>query len=273
MNNFINNTQKNFTIIQNELLNNVNINFEVKGLYCFLISKPSGWNFSAERIALQSKESESKIKRLLRELENLNLLKRTKIKNENGQFVGIIYEILYTIGSNTDGGKTIGGKTIGGNCTNISNTELSNTNNSNTNKDILSEQSSDDRKLLNLDVKNESYEVKLTKSFFDLFKNNLISCGRKSFTTYDNTKLSSWLVHIKRMIEVDGVTRNEFLEIYNWLKSDYKESNFWKSNIVSTQKLREKFGQLQVAMNKDLQTIKKDDKKKVDKTKNTTMGL
>lgn len=257
MNNFINNTQKNFTLIQNEVLNSKEMTFELKGLYCFLVSKPSGWSFSAERISSQTNDKIGTIKRLLRELEALELLVRTKVKSEQGKFIGIKYEILETIVTKRDIGCCVGTQSDDGYRDNISNTNNnSNTNSSNTNKEIMSEQSSDDTPLLNLDTTNQTLEIKITKSFFDLFRNNQKENGVTIFTKYDKTKLKTWLVHVKRMIEIDKISIEDLREVHVWLSDPkYRNSEFWRKNIISTQKLREQFPKLQSAMKDDLKTI------------------
>lgn len=257
MSNFINNTQNNFTLIQNEVLNSKEMTFELKGIYCFLISKPSGWSFSAERIASQTNDKIGTIKRLLRELEDMELLVRTKVKSDKGKFCGIKYEILQTIVTKRDDGYCVGTQRDDGYRDNISNTNNnSNTNSSNTNKDILSEIkiSNDNPLLIDLDVTNEKLEVKITKSLFDLFRRNQIEQGVTVFKRYDRTRLNSWLTHIDKMIRIDKVTREELQSAYVWLSDGkYKNSEFWRKNILSTEKLREQYPKLQIAMKEDLQ--------------------
>lgn len=133
-----------------------------------------------------------------------------------------------------------------------------NNNTINIDKEIMSEQSSDDTPLLNLDVTNQTLEIKITKSFFDLFRKIQEENGVTVFTKYDKTKLKSWLVHIKRMIELDKVTLEDLREVHVWLSDPkFKNSEFWRKNIISTQKLREQFPKLQSAMKDDLKTLSK----------------
>lgn len=67
-----------FTQVANAVLNDNSISFEVKGIFAYLFSKPENWNFSAERIAFDSKESKGVIQRILRELEEAGYLTRIK---------------------------------------------------------------------------------------------------------------------------------------------------------------------------------------------------
>lgn len=79
-----------FTQVANSLLNDESISFKAKGIYSFLYSKPSGWNFSANRIAKQSKDGRSAILEGLKELENVGYLKREKQKDGT-----VIYNLNY----------------------------------------------------------------------------------------------------------------------------------------------------------------------------------
>lgn len=126
------------------------------------------------------------------------------------------------------------------------------------NKEIVSEQSSDDIPLLNLDTTNQTLEIKITKSFFDLFRKIQEENGVTVFTKYDKTKLKTWLIHVKRMIELDKVTLEDLREVHAWLSDPkFRNSEFWRKNIISTQKLREQFPKLQSAMKDDLKTLSK----------------
>lgn len=79
-----------FTQVANSLLNNDEISFKAKGVYAFLYSKPSGWRFSAERIAKQSKDGRSAVLSALKELEDICYLRREKQKDGT-----ILYVLTY----------------------------------------------------------------------------------------------------------------------------------------------------------------------------------
>ena len=75
------------------------------------------------------------------------------------------------------------------------------------------------------------------------------------------------------MIKIDGVTYEDFKILYTWLGSGYKEAEFWKKNILSTQKLREQYPKLQQAINSDAVLANKLKQEQANKFKNKTMGL
>lgn len=73
-----------FGIAPNELLNNPNISFKAKGLFAYIQSKPDGWDFSVERIQLETKDGRESIISGLQELENEGYLSRNKYQDEKG---------------------------------------------------------------------------------------------------------------------------------------------------------------------------------------------
>lgn len=119
------NLTQNFTMIPNWLINNQNVSLKAKGLFIFLASKPNNFNFSAEGLSKLNKEGITSIKSCLKELENIGLLTRKKIKDNNNRFIGIEY-ILTDNPPNgkSDGGKPTDGKSTVGKPTNINNKDL-----------------------------------------------------------------------------------------------------------------------------------------------------
>lgn len=89
-----NSKAKGFTIVSNRLLSASNLSLKAKGLYSYLCSKPDRWNFSSVRMANELKEGVDGIKNTLSELESVNLLKRRKVKDKNGNWNGVIYYLI-----------------------------------------------------------------------------------------------------------------------------------------------------------------------------------
>lgn len=83
---------------------------------------------------------------------------------------------------------------------------------------------------------------KATFSFWELFKSNLLEAGINKTTLLDKATLEKWRVPVKLMMEKDSRTVTEFTEVFKFLKTNA----FWKKNIQSTEKLREKFERLLV---------------------------
>ena len=68
--------QKNFTVIDNRIMQSNHLSFEARGLYFYMLSLPDGWEFSEARIAKNGGIGLDKCKRILKELFEIGLVKR-----------------------------------------------------------------------------------------------------------------------------------------------------------------------------------------------------
>ncbi len=68
-------------MVANEVLKDKNISFKSKGIYAYLFSKPDEWDFSSNRIVLETKDARKSILSGLRELEDSGYLSREKLPN------------------------------------------------------------------------------------------------------------------------------------------------------------------------------------------------
>jgi hypothetical protein len=112
------------------------------------------------------------------------------------------------------------------------------------NNSLLSEiKISDDKKFfLFKDLKLEVTEdqigyFKSALAFQNLIIKNLREKSSPT-TQIENAKFKSFVDPIRLMFEKDKVTKSQLIDAYNYLNSP--EGEFWKSNILSTVKLREK---------------------------------
>lgn len=87
----------NWTWIYHETLYSPDLSFGAKGLWCYINSKPLGWQFSSQRIAEETKEAVGAIQRLLRELIGAKLL--IAHKHSDGH---ITYELTGTFAQSTN---------------------------------------------------------------------------------------------------------------------------------------------------------------------------
>jgi predicted RNA-binding protein with RPS1 domain len=56
--------------------------------------------------------------------------------------------------------------------------------------------------------------------------------------------LQKWSDEFRKLIEIDGVDKRLAKEVMDWVTKD----DFWKTNILSAKKLREKFSELAIKM-------------------------
>lgn len=82
---------------------------------------------------------------------------------------------------------------------------------------------------------------KIAVTFQKLFIKNLKEKEAPTINQ-ERARFNTYVTPIRLMIENDNITMNQIEMAYEFLQS--KESEFWKSNILSTKKLREKIDQL-----------------------------
>lgn len=75
----------NFTIISNQILQHLN-NVEALGLYCFLTSLPSVWEFNKKHLKEKFNIGTNKIDKLFKILQKHQLLNIIPVRNAQGQF-------------------------------------------------------------------------------------------------------------------------------------------------------------------------------------------
>jgi len=68
-----------FTMVANEVLYNKNLSFKAKGLYSYLFSKPDTWDFSGDRIIMETVDGRKAIFSALKELEKEGYLFRNRL--------------------------------------------------------------------------------------------------------------------------------------------------------------------------------------------------
>jgi hypothetical protein len=95
-------------------------------------------------------------------------------------------------------------------------------------------------KLGKVNISKDSIEYKTTKLFFI----NLMSINNPSAYKNRRPDLLKWSKHIKLLHDINDIDYKEMERTWLWAMND----NFWKSNILSTEKFREKFDTLKLQM-------------------------
>jgi hypothetical protein len=109
------------------------------------------------------------------------------------------------------------------------------------------------------DVPTELFEYyNIALKFQELFIKNQNERNVKP-THQLNAKFKNYVEPIRLMMEKKEADKDDLIDVYHFL--DSKEGDFWKGNILSTSKLREKIVPLLMEARKpQKQTIKKDDR-------------
>lgn len=88
---------RNFSIIDNDLLNDSSLSFKARGLLAYMLSKPDDWKFYTTELARRSsKDGVTAIRSALEEIEKAGYLIRRKNRKEDGQFDGINWKLVDT---------------------------------------------------------------------------------------------------------------------------------------------------------------------------------
>jgi phage replication O-like protein O len=90
----------------------------------------------------------------------------------------------------------------------------------------------------------ESTFYKMALYFFD--KVSVVANEAGVQHLLKKVNLQKWADDFRKLVELDGVTdKKKILEIMDWVTQD----DFWKTNVLSAKKFREKFGELAIKMN------------------------
>lgn len=77
---------KNFTVLDNGVLEDDRISFRAKGVLVFLLSKPDNWKVSERHLARIGQEGVTAIRGALKELENAGYIERRRLQGAGGLF-------------------------------------------------------------------------------------------------------------------------------------------------------------------------------------------
>ncbi|GAB9262140.1 DnaD domain protein [Ligilactobacillus animalis] len=77
--------QKNFTIVDNTVIDDTEISWKAKGVFLYLWSKSDEWQFYEVEVAKHAKDGRDSLRSALKELETKGYLRRTRNRNDKGQ--------------------------------------------------------------------------------------------------------------------------------------------------------------------------------------------
>lgn len=84
----------NFTMAQNDLIQDDRLSLEARGLMMYILSLPDDWAFSVKGLANQCKVSEATVNRLVNELKACGYIVINKKQNKRGQFGAYEWDII-----------------------------------------------------------------------------------------------------------------------------------------------------------------------------------
>lgn len=102
-----------YTQVPNSMLCDPNLSSKAKGIYCYLFSKPDGWQFHTSTREKELQEGKDSFYAGINELVSAGYIEREQL-NENGTFGGTIYRFVRKSEIDTVSGKPVCGKPVCG---------------------------------------------------------------------------------------------------------------------------------------------------------------
>ena len=87
------NKQTDYTVMSNYHFKEKGMTWKAKGVLSQMLSLPEDWDYSVEGLVGLSADGKDSVMSALKELEKFGYLKRTRVVDDKGKFVGFDYEI------------------------------------------------------------------------------------------------------------------------------------------------------------------------------------
>lgn len=195
-------TGKNFTIVNNEYLQDENLSFKAKGLLTYLLSLPDNWKIKVLDLMNRSKDGRDSITTAINELIDNYYCLRFQLRNNVGQFDSHDYVVSDIKMIDPDTGNPYTDEQITDNPTLLNTNIKINTNNS---KDI-DKTKKRKKSFLFIDSKCNNFEYfknGLIQQFGDNVNYELYYQKAKAWSNAKNKKSFDWIEEIKIWIMQD----------------------------------------------------------------------
>jgi len=127
--------RNNYVSISNDVLQDERLSWAARGLLAYLLSKPTDWHVMMRDLIKQSPGGREKNQGILKELERMGYLHRSRVRGARGRFVwtSIVYEVpRSTMNGFTVNGQTVDGSAVNGKAVHVHSTDGENTDVQNT---------------------------------------------------------------------------------------------------------------------------------------------
>lgn len=215
-------------MISNVGLRDKNLSFKAKGLLAYMLSLPDDWVFYESEITKHATDGKHSVRAGLQELESNSYLVKNQSRDESGKFSNvewILHDEPLSENRSTDNPPTEKPTTEN---QSLLNTDLTN------DLSIPSTDKKKSRKPAKADYDDASPYMQLAKEFFSEIQKNNSEAKEPNY--------QKWADDIRKLVELDGKSLENVRSVMAWSQ----KNNFWKGNILSAKKLREKYDQLKV---------------------------
>lgn len=199
----------NYTVISNTHLRDRRLSLKAKGLLTYMLSLPNDWNFSLSGLAANLKEGMESIRKTLAELKENGYLGIKKARNNNGSYHYIYYVYEHPKEPSSEE------KTI-----------LSE------NDTVVSERAKDEKTTYSTE---EPEAIRLAERLYERILAN------KPNRKIEKKWRTNWALDIEKLHRIDKREYKQIEVILDWSQ----DNEFWRTNILSGKKLRDKFERLE----------------------------
>lgn len=216
-----NKPSRDFTIVRNAALESRDLSLKAKGLWAFLMTKPDGWNVTIHGLAAQLCDGERAIRSALKELEAAGLYKKVRTITAGTQ--GVQWQDYIYDQPQSD--------------LQIAQLQNVQVRNAHVRNARLRNET-----LVNTELeKTERVKTELAKTDprSSLFAQKL---AEKMLENNPNARTApdKWALDIEKLHRLDKYPYEVIDAVIDWCQAD----EFWRGNILSGSKLRQKFGTL-----------------------------
>ena len=208
-----------FTITPNEWARDKRLTRRARGLLVELLSHREGWEITTEALVRNGVEGRDAIKTAIRELEGYGYLVRVQTKDSGNRYGGIEYVLL-------DPDEAADFQS-----TDFQSTEKPSAGNPPQRRTSLLEDDLSEAK--SAPPLREDVELLCNR-----LRDRIIANGAKAKIT------DAWRREARLLLDSDGRDLTQALRVIDWCQQD----SFWKSNVLSMPKFREKYDQLRLRM-------------------------
>lgn len=85
--------KRGFTTIQNKVLRDERLHWKTRGIFCYIYSQSRDWNFYVTEVVKHAPDGKDALLSGLRELEQYGYLKRSRVRDSDGQLHGTHWDI------------------------------------------------------------------------------------------------------------------------------------------------------------------------------------
>jgi hypothetical protein len=240
---------KNYSVINNTGLNDKDLSWKAKGLLAYLLSKPDDWEVYVSHLKKQSTDGRDSTAAGLKELENNGYITRRQVKNELNQFTGYEYTIREVPEDcrkpDTENPLTGNAKTENPSLLSTDNNKVLNKVNTDINNNVSTFRADDTLPALS---KKDSKYTRWAEAM-TLFIERYHHSNYWNFKGKSREKaIQEWPKQIRLLIEKDlhgqGTIEDREKQVKAVIRWVYEQSEFWRHNILSADKLRKQYDKL-----------------------------